>query len=250
MKLPLAAALVPLLLLLLLLPAAALAHAALDGPNGGEQFQAGETVTITWHSYVLHIFENYDLWYALDAPDPLTMCQDQAGPTWIPLAMDLPASCPTAGGNCDAAGDCVESYEWTIPEGISSDQVKIRIRQENVDADYHDVSNLPFTITVATAVAEPAAPELARLLGAFPNPFNPRTEIRFTLAKRERVRVTVHDVAGNRVALLIDESRGAGAQSVIWNGVDERNEALPSGIYLVRIVSPSARLAGKLTLLQ
>ena len=89
----------------------------------------------------------------------------------------------------------------------------------------------------ATAVAAPAVitPVDALLLSNFPNPFNDGTVIPFQLDQRGTVELFVYNLAGQRVASLVDEVRGPGAYSVHWNGRDERGRTLASGVYLYRL---------------
>ncbi|NUN70466.1 MAG: Type 1 glutamine amidotransferase-like domain-containing protein [Bacteroidetes bacterium] len=64
----------------------------------------------------------------------------------------------------------------------------------------------------------------------FPNPFNPRTTIRFTLAERSKVRITVHSMLGQQVAALVDGEMAAGEHDVAFHA-----ERYASGIYFARI---------------
>ena len=64
---------------------------------------------------------------------------------------------------------------------------------------------------------------------AYPNPFNPSTRIRYSLPKAAIVRLTVYDVLGRDVAILVDEMKEAGSYQVEWN------PQLASGIYFYRI---------------
>jgi hypothetical protein len=89
-----------------------------------------------------------------------------------------------------------------------------------------------------TAVGDPTLrPTINRLVGAHPNPFNPRTEVSFELAEATRVRVDVHDVRGRLIRTLIDESRPAGSHAVTWNGKDNRGSTVASGTYYLRFVA-------------
>ncbi|MCB1150768.1 hypothetical protein KDK88_04435 [bacterium] len=74
-------------------------------------------------------------------------------------------------------------------------------------------------------------------LRAAPNPFNPRTEIRFTLPREARTLVTVHDLRGRTVRTLLDATREASTHTVLFDGTGDDGRALPSGAYLVRIVA-------------
>ena len=93
---------------------------------------------------------------------------------------------------------------------------------------------------VRTALGEtaatPAAPlQLTVLAPPSPNPFNPRTAIRFSLPRATHVTVAVYDPRGSRVRTLVDGAMPAGEQSVEWDGCDERGVAVAAGVYLVRL---------------
>ncbi len=86
---------------------------------------------------------------------------------------------------------------------------------------------------------------------AYPNPFNPRTEISFTIVQAGRVSLTIYDARGNRVRqLLTNETYGAGTNSVRWDGVDDTGRAAPTGLYLVRVKTDRRSVTGKLTLIR
>lgn len=68
-----------------------------------------------------------------------------------------------------------------------------------------------------------------------PNPFNPRTNVRFALERAATVIVDVHDAAGRRVARLGPDTFEAGDHSLVWDGTAFDGRALPSGLYLLRV---------------
>ena len=69
----------------------------------------------------------------------------------------------------------------------------------------------------------------------FPNPFNPDTNIHFTLPSDADVRLEIFNVRGQRVRSLISEDLRAGHHSVVWNGTDEHGRTVGSGVYFYRI---------------
>lgn len=71
-----------------------------------------------------------------------------------------------------------------------------------------------------------------------PNPFHTETWVRWSTAVWGRVGVSVYDVAGQRVASLLDEQRPPGRGAVYWRATDDRGERVPPGIYFVRIDIP------------
>jgi len=92
-------------------------------------------------------------------------------------------------------------------------------------------------------LAPPAAPVV--LLGAAPNPFNPRTRIAFRLSAPRRVRVAVYDLGGRLIATLADADYAPGSHAVEWTGLDGAGRAMPSGSYVARLLAegrPQSRL--------
>jgi hypothetical protein len=96
---------------------------------------------------------------------------------------------------------------------------------------------------VTTPVESTPPAELA--LNAYPNPFNPKTRLRFSLPEAGRVSLRIYDVSGREVARLLDEPRAAGEQSVSWNA-----EAQPSGVYLALLETAAGRVTQRLVLLK
>ena len=83
----------------------------------------------------------------------------------------------------------------------------------------------------------PVAP--AELFQNNPNPFNPGTRIRWYLPSPSRVRITIFDVSGRPVRLLVDDNFGAGINSADWDGAREGGSAAASGVYFYRIEAGS-----------
>jgi hypothetical protein len=72
-------------------------------------------------------------------------------------------------------------------------------------------------------------------LRAVPNPFNPSTEIRFSLPRAGSVEVRIYDVGGRLVRSEAPGVLTAGGHAVTWNGVDQKGAPVGSGIYFVRL---------------
>ena len=70
----------------------------------------------------------------------------------------------------------------------------------------------------------------------FPNPFNPETQIRFSIGSSEMVKLTIYDMMGRQVRSLISgDSYGPGFHVVNWEGLNNKGEKVPSGMYIYRI---------------
>jgi hypothetical protein len=89
-----------------------------------------------------------------------------------------------------------------------------------------------------------------RLAQNIPNPFNPSTTIRFSLAARERATVVVYDTSGRRVRTLLDETRSAGDHDVHWDGRDANGRSVSSGVYFYRLTAGTVIESKKMVLLK
>jgi hypothetical protein len=81
------------------------------------------------------------------------------------------------------------------------------------------------TVSEHDEVSEPLS---NRLIGNFPNPFNPETNIRFSIANAMNVKISVFNVRGQQVDVLANQVFGAGIHQVLWDARDQS-----SGIYFV-----------------
>ena len=84
----------------------------------------------------------------------------------------------------------------------------------------------------------------------YPNPFNPMTEIEFSLPVASKIAVSVFNVAGQRVAVLVDGRYPAGDHRVRWNATDDTGQAVASGVYFYRLETETGTLARKMLLLK
>ncbi|MFN0157308.1 MAG: FlgD immunoglobulin-like domain containing protein [Bacteroidota bacterium] len=73
------------------------------------------------------------------------------------------------------------------------------------------------------------------LMQNYPNPFNPSTMIKFGLPNESRVTVEIYNVLGERVRTLVSDVRKAGYHTIEWNGTDNREFVVGSGVYFVRV---------------
>ena len=93
------------------------------------------------------------------------------------------------------------------------------------------------TASFTRAIRDELVPEMLSL-GNYPNPFNPSTQITYTLpaaAAREAVQLAVYDVAGHRVRMLVDGLQEPGTHRVTWDGTDASGMPVASGVYFYRL---------------
>lgn len=112
-----------------------------------------------------------------------------------------------------------------INAGFCTDNVRVGAAALCVVAD----------LLVAPMAVPPTSSREVLLRLAGPNPFNPRTTIRFDLPAAGSVRLAVHDVAGRLVRVLVEGERVAGSCEAVWDGRDETGRAMASGSYFARL---------------
>jgi hypothetical protein len=91
--------------------------------------------------------------------------------------------------------------------------------------------NFGFTVAPATAVREQEGlPEEAVLDQNYPNPFNPATVIGFSVQRATRVKLSVHDLVGNEIAVLVDGTVSAGSHTARFDAAERA-----AGVYFSRL---------------
>ena len=95
----------------------------------------------------------------------------------------------------------------------------------------------------ALAVATP-------LCRSYPNPFNGTTVLKFSVAERGRVSVSVYDARGRRVRVLADAVMQRGPHNLTWDGRDETGRPVAAGVYFCRLRTGEATRSGKLVVMR
>jgi len=154
-------------------------------------------------------------------------------------------------------GDGTYRLEHTFTVGGESElrDVEVFVLQETSLGEYW--INLSRNIDVEgdpnTAVLEDysdALPESSTLTQNYPNPFNSGTVIRFGLSEEGEVTLAIYNLAGQKVATLMQGRRQAGEYAINWDGENDAGKALATGIYLYRLKSGERVETKKLTLLR
>ncbi len=98
---------------------------------------------------------------------------------------------------------------------------------------------------------ETATPIHALVLGApLPNPFTDETRISYSLPAASRVRLSVFDVLGRRVADLVDEIQTPGSHTAVWSGSAQGERKVAAGFYLVRLQAGDETRVRKVVLIR
>lgn len=103
-------------------------------------------------------------------------------------------------------------------------------------------------LTSVSAVGDGGIPTAVLVRGAYPNPFNPTTEVKYGLPHDGRARLSVYDVQGRLVRVLVDGPQTAGYHTVPWDGRDTNGRSVASGVYIGRLEAAGAEARLKLVL--
>jgi hypothetical protein len=108
--------------------------------------------------------------------------------------------------------------------------------------------NVPYKLV--TAIEESAIPTSFDLVRNYPNPFNPTTTIEYQIAVRGHATLAVFDALGREVRTLMTGTADAGSYKLTWDGRDNINRPLSSGVYFVRLQTVQSSQLVKTVLLK
>lgn len=84
----------------------------------------------------------------------------------------------------------------------------------------------------------------------YPNPFNPVTQIRFSVARRGKVEIYIYDVKGSLVKKLFNGELDAGDHSVEWDGTNNLEYKVSSGVYFYQLKADNFNVVKKMQLIK
>ena len=143
--------------------------------------------------------------------------------------------------NTHGVHDPVDSAEVTIKDFIDT---------ARVFSGYTNSSGfcqIPVT-TTSTVAEEGNEAEISGFeLGQnYPNPFNPSTIFPYKLGKSGKVKITIYNIRGQKVRVLVDGFQERGSYSAKWDGRDDNGEATASGVYFYVLLTNNLKDSGKM----
>jgi len=117
--------------------------------------------------------------------------------------------------------------------GASSMKVLLLDEDSNTPLGTEYVLSTPTTAVEEELAARPGAFKLSQNA---PNPFNPSTWIPFELARSGHVRLTIYNLAGQKIRTLLDKELAAGiGYTTFWDGKDDAGRDAASGVYVTEM---------------
>ncbi len=102
---------------------------------------------------------------------------------------------------------------------------------------------------IATVLAG-QSPSETTLHAPCPNPFNPSTQVRWEITEGARTALRVYDISGRLVRTLVDGYCDAGVYTARWDGRDRQGRSMGSGVYLMRLETPTEAFTQRVTLVR
>lgn len=133
-----------------------------------------------------------------------------------------------------------------LPEGIH----EFYLTAIYINGEESGASESAFVEIAFTSTEDDIIPTVTRLIGNHPNPFNPETNIKYSLHQNQNVCLDIYSIKGQKVATLVDGFQEAGNHSIVWNGTSNRGLNMPSGIYFANLITEFGTFRQKLLLLK
>ncbi len=162
------------------------------------------------------------------------------GPVWNTLASgDVYSRDYTSGRVLANYG----SVTRTVPLGATY------LTQDSTQVDTVMLAPLSGTILLGP-VNLTAAPTTFALEQNYPNPFNAETVIQYRICAAGPVKLIVYNILGQPIRTLVDARHNVGEHSATWNGRDNTDKAVSTGVYLYELVTGETRQVRRMTLLR
>ena len=112
------------------------------------------------------------------------------------------------------------------------------------------VSVIDLNWTSVKMIETTSIPNEFELKQNYPNPFNPSTNVQYTVAKSEMVTLSVYNLLGEHVRILVNQNQNAGTYLITWDGRDEQSQKVDSGVYVYKLETEPFVQSKKMLLLK
>lgn len=133
-----------------------------------------------------------------------------------------------------------------VPGGKSDEESKIEVTRARIN----DLRVAEITTGVISFNGVPELPKQYSLSQNYPNPFNPATMIIYQLPAAGHVDVRIYNLAGNEITRLVNEEKEAGVYRIKWDGRNAFGKQVPSGMYIVKLISGNYKITRKILKIQ
>ena len=152
------------------------------------------------------------------------------------------------GGTVLECGSSDENGQYTIAAGLNyGDEYLITAVK-----DGWTLNQKAFTPSMVLSVEDEdnTRPRKFNLEQNFPNPFNPSTRIKYSLPTRSDITLNIVNVLGQTIKTISIVNQSPGYHTIIWDGTDDRNNRMPSGIYFLRLTAGDMQQSRKMIMIK
>jgi len=140
-------------------------------------------------------------------------------------------------------------HNGTITQIDDSGEFAVCYASVNISAN----SDIPVSVVADFNVSSENLLETSDIqLANYPNPFNPTTTISFEIytESTEITELIIYNLRGQKIKRLISSQLSTGQHSVVWNGTDEKNQSVSSGIYFIKFMNGNLESTKKIMLIK
>lgn len=142
----------------------------------------------------------------------------------------------------------------TVINGITYWYKLVDVDFNGIRTEHGPIFAMPHADDIKIDPIQASMPEEFELVQNFPNPFNPSTTINFNIPELEGglidVNIVVYDILGQKVKTLLESPLTAGSYQVEWDGTNDQNQVVPSGIYVYQFQSTLFNASKKMVLMR
>ena len=146
----------------------------------------------------------------------------------------------------DLSGEALLSIPYTV-NGQPNKAVEIGLNNSKLAGMHGEL--IP-VVERSTVIDFAGLPTRYALYQNYPNPFNPVTDIKFDLPDAGQVQLVIYNIAGQKIRTLVSDNLEAGFHQIRWNGRNEYNESVATGMYFYQLKAGNYHATKKMVILK
>lgn len=198
----------------------------------------------TYPTGIYRSTDNGQTWDSLPPPDPHPQHD---------IAVDLHGAIYVGHGNT-VYRSTDDGQHWELHEMPYTGNTDVSILKISPDGYLYAGTNnrgLFRSISPVVGIDEPSITKPTLTLNQnYPNPFNASTTIEYSLPSAMEVNLEVYNILGQRVRTLKRGRTPAGEHRAVWDGRDDTGHAVSSGVYLIRMQTPTGQVVRKVMMIK
>lgn len=134
---------------------------------------------------------------------------------------------------------------------VTTDYLQYKYASVNAFRVNHDKHlDQLYDLLNSEGIQEINIPLIPMISSNYPNPFNPTTTIEYSIPQSCRVGLNIYNIKGQKVRTLVNSETERGRHRIVWNGRDDGNQSVASGVYFIRLEADGKNSIRKVMLLK